>query len=99
MFVGDQLRNYTGHSPSADRSQLLKRIVRTKLAPELATTADALIVPMGTAVSGLLESLADVDPARCLIGFPHPSGANGHAASQFAARRDALRLKVASLPV
>jgi hypothetical protein len=78
---------------------LLRRIVEEVLVPELATTTDALIVPLGTAVSGLLQSVRDVDPTRCLFGFPHPSGANGHAASQFAARRDALRSKVASLAV
>jgi hypothetical protein len=36
-----------------------------------------------------------VDERRCLIGFPHPSGGNGHRVKQFAQRRDELTAKVA----
>jgi hypothetical protein len=97
VFSGDDWQNYTGYSPSPDRSELLMSIVRARLVPELATMPSALVVPLGNAVSGLLTSLAGVDPSRCLLGFPHPSGANGHAPKQFASQRDDLRRKVSSL--
>ena len=34
-----------------------------------------------------------VDPKRCLFGFPHPSGANGHRKSRFEEQREALTKK------
>jgi hypothetical protein len=97
VFVGDDLRNYTGSSPSPDRSELLMSIVSARLVPELASFPNALVVPLGNAVSRLLTLLPDVDHSRCLLGFPHPSGANGHAPKQFASERNALRRKVALL--
>ena len=39
---------------------------------------------------------AEPDPARCLIGLPHPSGANGHRHAQFAAVRADLTARVAA---
>ena len=59
---------------------------------------DALIVPLGNAVSAALEYLADrgdVSAERCLFGFPHPSGANGGRVRDFTARQQELREKVA----
>jgi hypothetical protein len=32
---------------------------------------------------------------RCLFGFPHPSGANGHRAAHFAQNEPALRRDLA----
>lgn len=64
--------------------------MRDLLVPELATVPNALIVPMGTAVSGALAELAVTNPERCLIGFPHPSGQNGHGPKQFEANRSAM---------
>ena len=90
-------RNYTGSSPKPGSSQLLMSIVHRNCSPELTSMPTALVVPLGNAVSRLLESLADVDARRCLFGFPHPSGANGHALRQFASQHDELRLKVSSL--
>ena len=97
VFSGDEWQNYAGSSPSPDRSELLMSVVRARLVPELATVPSALLVPLGNTVSGLLTLLADVDPSRCLLGFPHPSGANGHARKQFASNRNDLRRKVSTL--
>ena len=90
VFVGAQYSNYGGHSPRPEFSPLLRTVVSEILAPELACTPDAIIVPMGTAVSGALAALSVTDLDRCLIGFPHPSGANGHGPKQFEANRLAL---------
>jgi hypothetical protein len=53
---------------------------------------------MGIAVSAVLNAVSDIGLARCLVGFPHPSGANGWAVKQFAEHRDEMLLKVRSLP-
>jgi hypothetical protein len=44
----------------------------------------------------LLNELASeklVDPKRCLFGFPHPSGANGHRKSRYDDQRSMLAKK------
>ena len=91
VFV--QGRNYTGHSPNLLQTPVLRECVESILAPELASVPDALIVPLGKAVSEVLEhlvTLGRVDGDRCLFGFPHPSGANGNRTRDFSARRDDL---------
>jgi hypothetical protein len=92
VFVKGQ--NYTGHNPNLLKTPALRRYVETSLARELQQIPDALIVPMGTSVSDALRLLIDagqVDPARCLLGFPHPSGANVHRAGQFASAQQKLK--------
>ena len=91
-------RNYTGHSPDMLRSPFLRECVERVLGPELAGVPDALIVPLGNAVSAALEHLAnrgDLSSARCLFGFPHPSGANAGRVRDFTARRQELTRMVA----
>ncbi len=86
--------NYTGHNPNLLKTPVLRRYVEDALAKELQQVSDALVVPMGTSVSDALRFLIDhrqLDPARCLLGFPHPSGANAHRAHQYASVQ--LKLK------
>ena len=68
-------------------------LIRQVLAAQLLQARAALIVPLGNAAAeavGVLIADGVVDPARCLLGFPHPSGANGHRLAQFDARRGEL---------
>jgi hypothetical protein len=40
-----------------------------------------LIIPLGKAVESVLEQFikeGSISESQCLMGFPHPSGANGH---------------------
>jgi hypothetical protein len=90
VLVGSSLANYTGSSPRPDASQLLRSITEQLLIPELQATPAALVVPMGKAVARALISLEADCLDRCLIGFPHPSGANGWAKRQFLEHRDQL---------
>jgi hypothetical protein len=86
--------NYTGHNPNPLKTPALLRYVESVLATELRQVPDALIVPMGTSVSDALRLLIDagqLDPERCLLGFPHPSGANMHRAEQYAAAKPMLQ--------
>jgi hypothetical protein len=92
----DGMANYRGVSPRPEASPLLRGLISRLLIPELRALPDALIVPMGTAVARALVELEVPFLDRCLIGFPHPSGANGWANRQFAEHRERLREAVAS---
>ncbi len=86
-------RNYTGHSPKPLKATPLRFFVENILATELQTVREAVIVPLGKSVSETLGHLADaaeLDRKRCLWGFPHPSGANGHRVRGFLERREHL---------
>jgi hypothetical protein len=86
--------NYTGHSPKLEGSPLLHRFIDELLGPELRNVRKALIVPLGAAAAWAVERVVTagfVSGDRCLFGFPHPSGANGHRAKQFHLRCPALR--------
>ena len=87
-------RNYTGHRPRPLDSNVLSAFVKEQLSVELASVETALVVPLGQAVEQCLDFLVrqeQLPRERCLFGFPHPSGANGHRAQQFNERRNALR--------
>jgi hypothetical protein len=87
-------KNYRGGSPKVQRSELLSTYVIQTLGPELAAVPDGLIIPLGKAAGECVHTLVEsdqVDGTRCLFGFPHPSGANGHRVSQF--RENHLRLR------
>jgi hypothetical protein len=92
-------RNYTGSSPPLVGVPLFRRYVFDVLAPELAQMPGAVVIPLGRAVDSALGLLIDagaLDPRRCCLGFPHPSGANGWRVRQFAQIRGTLGDKVAA---
>lgn len=87
-------RNYTGSQPKILKHPKLKFYVDTLLLEELKLASDALIVPLGKAVSQVLDYLIhakSLKAERCLLDFPHPSGANGHRKKQFEANKKAMR--------
>jgi hypothetical protein len=86
--------NYTGHSPKLLKTDLLRYFVENVLAEELQLAHEAIIVQLGRSVSealGHLASAGQLDRDRCLLGFPHPSGANGHRLRRFLEQRERLR--------
>ena len=100
VFVNGQ--NYGGRSPSLVRHPVLRSFVRSCLGARVAMAPGALVIPLGTAVQEAVTLLvADglLDPRRCLTGFPHPSGGNGHRKSQYASRREVLSTSVAQWAV
>jgi hypothetical protein len=97
VFVGSGASNYSGYNPTPINSSVLRSIIDTVLLPELAQLSDSLIVPMGRSVATALAA-AGLDAGRCLFGFPHPSGANGHGPRQFATERDAMQRVVKRMP-
>jgi hypothetical protein len=85
--------NYNGHSPDILATPELRHWVEQVLAKELQQVAQAVIVPLGKAVARILRYLADkevIAEERCLFGFPHPSGGNGHRLREFTAQRERL---------
>jgi hypothetical protein len=92
VFVNGE--NYTGYTPAILKHPQLKSYVDTLLVEELRAASSALVVPLGKAVSRVLEYLVYaglLEAERCLLNFPHPSGANGHRKRHFEANKAALR--------
>jgi hypothetical protein len=95
VFVTGQ--NYTGHNPPLLKHPLLRQFVENVLGPELRSVPDALLVPLGTAVEEALAFLASIGVVRlerCLLGFPHPSGAYAGRIGRFREIRDSLQRSV-----
>lgn len=91
--------NYTGYSPDLLKWATWIRYIESVLAEELQQIPEALIVPCGKAVDSALQHLVEkklLQPDRCLFGFPHASGANGHRKKFFQERKEQLRLAVAN---
>ena len=83
-------RNYGGASPPLIGHPVLASLVRACLGARVAMAPDALVVPLGKAAEAAVDFLAHqdlLDRRRCLLGLPHPSGANGHRVRLYAERR------------
>jgi hypothetical protein len=100
VFVhGDDYDDYTGYAPRPLRHPLLHGMVFDVLSPELAGVPGALIIPLGKAVEDCLSALiaaGTLSRERCLLGFPHPSGQNGHRKRQLELNLDMLKTKTAT---
>ena len=86
-------KNYSGGSPRISEEPILSAFVDQVLAANLAFVPEALVIPLGKAVSDAVMRIAvagEIDPKRVLLGFPHPSGANGHRERQYEERRTDL---------
>jgi hypothetical protein len=96
LFVNGQ--NYHSGNPSLIRHPVLRSFVRASLGPQVAMAPAALVVPLGMAAQRAVTLLiADglLDWERCLMGFPHPSSANGSRVRHYTVRREILRQSVA----
>ena len=89
--------NYNG---SLIRVPALREWILQNLAEELAALpSDAIIIPLGKGAAeavGLIASERLIDARRCLVGFPHPSGANGHGRRLFEAGRNEWREQIST---
>lgn len=94
VFIND--KNYTGSNPKILDNEILKSYLINYFYKEVEKLPNALIIPLGKAVEEVLEVMIDnglIKRENCLLGFPHPSGANGHRRRQFEERKSDL-LKV-----
>ena len=90
-------KNYTGHQPPLLKSELLMKYVEQHFYPQVELLKTALIIPLGKSVEEVLVKLIEcgtLQEERCLLGFPHPSGANAHRHEQFATHKEALMKKI-----
>ncbi len=91
VFINN--KNYTGSTPKIIDSEILYDYVKTYFYKEVNTLSDVLIIPLGKAVEEILIQMIKENVIRkeqCLLGFPHPSGANGHRKKQFQENKDNL---------
>jgi hypothetical protein len=89
--------NWSGSGPSPTAAPVLRGFIHNVLANELGQVPDALIVPLGAAVSKALSDLVvagQLDERRVLAGFPHPSGLNMRGPAVFRAGRNTMRAQV-----
>lgn len=79
--------NYRGYGPRLLRVAGFRQWIIRNLACELASTAEALLIPLGRVADEAIRFLSSQSPGqfdgRYLAGFPHPSGANGHRKRDF----------------
>ncbi|RXZ00478.1 hypothetical protein [Fictibacillus sp. S7] len=86
-------KNYTGHQPPIHKSPFLMNYARNTLETDILPLERPLIIPLGKAVEDVLRvfiGAGKVEESQCLLGFPHPSGANGHRHRQLRERKEAL---------
>lgn len=79
-------KNYTGSNPKISKSEVLYKYVKTYFYKEVSEVNHALIIPLGKSTSEILELMIEdgiIKKEQCLLGFPHPSGANGHRKIEF----------------
>lgn len=84
VFINN--KNYTGSSPKIMENEILYNYVKKYFYKEVEILSDALIIPLGKSVEVILQQMIKeniLKKEQCLLGFPHPSGANGHRKKQF----------------
>lgn len=91
VFVNGE--NYNGHQPNLLREGLFTQYLTCFFQQEVKVLQGALIIPLGKAVEEGLKQMG-IAEKRCLFGFPHPSGANGHRRRQFTERQEQLKAKI-----
>jgi len=74
-------------------NKVLYSYVKKYFYKETDNLQNALIIPLGKAVEEILQQMIKenlIKEKQCLLGFPHPSGANGHRKSQFKENKNKL---------
>ena len=91
VFINN--KNYTGSNPKIMDNKVLYSFVKKYFYNEMKKLSEALIIPLGKAVEEVLEQMIKenlIKEEQCLLGFPHPSGANGHRKNQFKENKEKL---------
>ena len=90
-------KNYSGTTPHILKTDLLHRHIMEGFATEIRHIDNPLIIPLGVNVSKVLLDLAEkglINGDNLLLGFPHPSGGNGHRHRQFAENKAQMQEKM-----
>ncbi len=86
-------KNYTGSNPKILESKILTEYLKKYFYNEVKKLSNTLIIPLGKSVEEVLELMIEegfIKKEQCLLGFPHPSGANGHRKRQFEENKEQL---------
>ena len=75
-------KNYTGYNPKMLKHKYFLNVINNTFIPELSMMKNALLIPLGSAVNEVINSLKIKMPF-CLKEFPHPSTANVWRNKQF----------------
>lgn len=95
VFIND--KNYTGSNPKILDNKILTSYMKKYFYKEVRSLSNALIIPLGKSVEEILRLLISeniITEDQCLLGFPHPSGANGHRKKQFEFNKIQLQEKI-----
>lgn len=90
-------KNYTGSNPKILEDEVLYSYTKKYFYNEVEKMQNVLIIPLGKAVEEVLEFMIGegiMKKEQCLLGFPHPSGANGHRKKQFDENKEILLNKI-----
>lgn len=91
VFINN--KNYTGSNPKIMDNEVLYNYAKKYFYKEVEHLSNALIIPLGKAVEEILQQMIKeniIQEKQCLLGFPHPSGANGHRKCQFNENKNKL---------
>lgn len=91
VFINN--KNYTGSNPIILDDETLQKYLKKYFYKEVEYIPNVLIIPLGKAVEEVLEQMISegiIKRQQCLLGFPHPSGANGHRKQQFEQNKEKL---------
>lgn len=71
-------KNYEGKTPAILHHEFLRTVVHERLVAELRSIPDALLVPLGGTVEGIVRKLVEAGHVKnpCVYGMLHPSGNN-----------------------
>ena len=86
-------KNYTGFNPKILEQDILTSYLEKYFYKEIKELPDAFLIPLGNAVEEVLLFMIQkglIKKEQCLLGFPHPSGANGHRKKQFIENKEKL---------
>lgn len=95
VFINE--KNYTGSNPEILDSEILLKYVEEYFYKEVKELKNVLIIPLGKAVEKILIYMIQkgiISEEQCLLGFPHPSGANGHRKEQFEKEKENMKNKL-----
>ena len=91
VFINN--KNYTGSNSKIMDNEVLYSFVKKHFYNEIEELSNTLIIPLGKVVEEVLEQMIkenSIKKEQCLLGFPHPSGANRHRKNQFKANKEKL---------
>lgn len=91
VFINN--KNYTGFNPRIMDNEVLYNYTKKYFYKEVEHLSNTLIIPLGKAVEEILQQMIKenlIKKEQCLLGFPHPSGANGHRKKQFKENKNKL---------